>query len=88
MLQNTPVQKLKGGNPTTRLPSGTQVTHPRKLSITFKPQCKANRTANLTRNYGKKTVKRKWKKQNITKYATWNVRGIAHKVEEIDSVLN
>jgi hypothetical protein len=28
------------------------------------------------------------KKQNITKYATWNVRGIAHKVEELDSVLN
>ena len=42
----------------------------------------------MKKNYGKKTVKRKQKKQNITKYATWNVRGIAHKVEELDSVLN
>lgn len=31
---------------------------------------------------------RKWKKQNITKYATWNVRDIAHKVEDLDSVSN
>jgi hypothetical protein len=23
----------------------------------------------------RKTVKRKWKEQNIIKYATWNVRG-------------
>jgi hypothetical protein len=30
---------------------------------------------------GKKTVKRKWKKQNLTKYATWNVRVITHKEE-------
>jgi hypothetical protein len=33
-------------------------------------------------------VTRKWIKQNITKYANWNVRGIAHRVEELDSVLN
>ena len=39
-------------------------------------------------DYSKKTVKGKRKKENITKYATWNVRGIAHKVEERDSVLN
>ena len=42
----------------------------------------------MTTNYGKEKVKRKLKKQNITKYATWNVRGIAHKVEELGSVLN
>jgi hypothetical protein len=42
----------------------------------------------VKKNCGKKTIKRKWKKQNITKYATWNVRGIVHKVEELDSVLN
>ena len=35
-------------------------------------------------NCGKKMVKRKWKKQIITKYATWNVRGIAHKEEELN----
>jgi hypothetical protein len=29
----------------------------------------------LTMNYGKNTFKRKWKKQNIITYATWNVRG-------------
>ena len=50
MLQNTPVQRLKGGNPTTGLPVGRLVTCPRELSITFKPQCKDNRTANLTTN--------------------------------------
>ena len=32
-------------------------------------------------------VKQRWKKWNIIKYATWNVRGTAHK-EELDSVLN
>jgi hypothetical protein len=42
----------------------------------------------LTTNCGKKTVKRKWEKQNIFKYNTWNVRGIAHKEEELDSVFN
>jgi hypothetical protein len=52
MLQNTPVQMLNGGNPTTRLPSCRIVTHPRKISITFKPQCKDNRTTNVTTNYG------------------------------------
>ena len=39
-------------------------------------------------NYCKKTVKQKWKEQNIIKYATWNVRGIAYKEEELDSILN
>ena len=32
-------------------------------------------------------VKQKLKKQNVTKYATWNVRGITHKEEELDSAL-
>jgi hypothetical protein len=67
------VQRLKGGNPTTGLPSFRLITHLRELNITFKPQCEDNRTANLT-NCGKKMVKWKWKKQNIIKYATWNVR--------------
>lgn len=43
--------------------------------------------ANSTSNYDKKMVKRKLRKQNIIKYATLNVMGIAHK-EEMDSVLN
>jgi len=38
MLQKTPVQRLKSGNPTTGLPSGRQVTHLRELNITFKPR--------------------------------------------------
>jgi hypothetical protein len=42
----------------------------------------------LTTNYGKKKVKRKWEKQNIFKRVIWNVRGIAHKEEELDSVFN
>jgi hypothetical protein len=44
--------------------------------------------ANLKTNCGKKTVKQKWKKWNTIKYAAWNVRVIAHKEEELDSVLN
>jgi hypothetical protein len=35
MLQNRPVQRLKGSNLTTGLPSGRLVTHPRELSIIF-----------------------------------------------------
>jgi replicative DNA helicase len=38
-------------------------------------------------NYIKKMVKQKLKKQNVIKYATWNVREITHKEEELDSVL-
>jgi len=36
VLQNTPVQRLKSGNPTTGLPSGRLATRPRELSSTFK----------------------------------------------------
>ena len=42
----------------------------------------------MTMNCGKKTGTRKWKKQNIIEYATWDVRGIAHKGEEMDCILN
>jgi hypothetical protein len=45
MLWNTPVQRLKGGKPTTGLPSSRLVTCHRELSITFKPQCKDDMTA-------------------------------------------
>jgi hypothetical protein len=45
MLQNMPVQRLKGGKSTTGLPSSRLVTCPRELSTTFKPQCKDNTTA-------------------------------------------
>jgi hypothetical protein len=51
MLQNTLDQKLEGGTPTIGLPSGRLVTRPTELSIAFKAQCEANRTANLTTNY-------------------------------------
>jgi hypothetical protein len=59
MLQNTLV------NPTTGLPSDRLVTHPKELSIIFKTRCIDKMRASLTMNYGKKTVKQKWKKQNI-----------------------
>jgi len=42
----------------------------------------------LTTNCGKKTGRRKWKKQNIIEYAIWNVRGTAHKEDEMDCILN
>jgi len=44
-MQNMHVQRLKGGNPTTGLTSGRLVTYPKELNITFKLQCRANRTA-------------------------------------------
>ena len=50
-LQNTPVKRLQGGNPTTGLPSGRLVPRTGELGITFKLQCKDNRKANLTTNY-------------------------------------
>jgi hypothetical protein len=87
MLRNTPVQRLEGGNPTTALSSGRLVTRQGEISITFRPQCKDDETANLTTNYGKKMVKQKRKKQ-IIKYASFSVRGIAHKEEKPDYVLN
>ena len=52
-----PVQRLKGGNPTTGLSSVRLINHPRELNVTFKPQRKVNRTAKLTTKYGKKMVK-------------------------------
>jgi len=82
------VQRLKVGNRTTGLPSGRQVSRPRELNITFQPQCKANRTAKLTTINGKLSDKRKWKRQNIIKYSTGNVRGIANREEELDNVLD
>jgi hypothetical protein len=88
MLRNTPVQRLEGGNPTTELPSCRLVTRPREINITLRPQCKDNGTENLTTNYGKKTVKRKWKRQIIIKYATFSVRGITHKEAKPDCILN
>jgi len=88
MLRNTPVQRLEGGNPTTELPSGRLVTRPREISITFRPQYKDNGTANLTTNYGKKTVTGKWKKHTIIKYEIFNVGGITHKEEKLACILN
>jgi len=32
-------------------------------------------------------LKRKWKRQNIIRCSAWTVNGIAHKEEELDSVL-
>jgi hypothetical protein len=53
-----------------------------------KTQYEENRTANLTANYGKKTIKRQQKKKNVIKYAIWNVRRTVHKEGELDSALN
>jgi len=52
-----------------------------ELNIIFKSQYNGKRKTNLTKNYSKKTVKRKWKKNiyiYIIKCATWKVRAIAH----------
>ena len=37
-ISDTPVQRLGGGNPTTRLPSGRLATRPKELRVIFKPQ--------------------------------------------------
>ena len=68
MLQQTSVQRIKGGNATTGLPSSRLVTCSRGLNITFKSQCKDKWTANLKTNCGKKTVKQTWNKLNTVKY--------------------
>jgi hypothetical protein len=44
VLHDMPVQWVKGGNPTTAIPSGRLANLLRELHITFKPQCKGNRT--------------------------------------------
>jgi len=54
-LQNTPLQRLKGGN-TTGLPTGRLVIHCRGFIITFKPHHQGRRMANPKTNCGKKTV--------------------------------
>jgi hypothetical protein len=46
-ISDTPVQSLRGGNPTTRLPSSRLVNRPRELSVTFKPQCKRQKHGQL-----------------------------------------
>jgi hypothetical protein len=42
-----PVQRLKGGNPTSGLPSGRQVTRLGEFSVTFKPQRKDKKRENF-----------------------------------------
>jgi len=61
-----PVQRLKGDNPTTRLPSGRLATRPRELNITFKPKCKDSKKANLATNYSKKNGSTKMENPKYT----------------------
>ena len=56
---NLACPEAKGGNPTTGLSNSRLVTRPSKLSITFMPQYKEDRAANLTK-YDGKEVKPKW----------------------------
>ena len=44
---NCPIQRLKGGNPTTELPSGRLANRRRELNITFKPQRKRKQDGKL-----------------------------------------
>jgi arsenate reductase-like glutaredoxin family protein len=37
---------------------------------------------------GRKKVTRSWKKEHVLKFATWNVRGVHYKQEELDTILN
>jgi hypothetical protein len=69
MLQNMSFQRLKCGKPATGLPSRRLVTRLKELSVSPKSQYRDNRKAILARNYGQRTVKRKYKKQNIIPYA-------------------
>ena len=55
-MQNTTVLRLKGGNPTTGLPSSRLLTCPRELNITLKPQHKDSRLENLMKNYSRKMI--------------------------------
>jgi hypothetical protein len=37
---------------------------------------------------GRKKVTRSWRKEHVSKFATWNVRGAHYKQEELDTILN
>ena len=50
LLQSWPVHGIKGGNPTTGLPSGRLVTRPKEVIINFQHQCKDNRQKHVFRN--------------------------------------
>ena len=52
------------------------------------PQCTENRKAKLTITMASKRLSENGEEKNTIKYTVWNVRTIAHKEEELDSVLN
>jgi len=74
VLQNTPVQRLEGGNLATGLPSGRLVTGPREFTITFKPHCKDNGTNQLDDELSGSTFDYKYKRRGRGRVALSSCR--------------
>jgi len=79
--QNMPVQRLKVAIPPLDLPCSGPVTHSGEILTTGKSHGKKPDRFFLNDDTDVKKVLR-------FKYATWNIRGIGEKEEELDKILN
>jgi len=79
--QNMPVQRLKVATLPLDLPCSGPVTHSREISTTGKSHGKKPDRFSLNDDTDAKKVLR-------FKYATWNIRGLGEKEEELDKILN
>ena len=78
---NTPVQRLKVAILPLDLPCSGPVTHSGEILTTGKSHGKKPDRCSLNDDTDVKKVLR-------FKYATWNIRGLGEKEEELDKILN
>src|SRR5215469_2724703 len=78
---NKPVQRLKVATLPLDLPCSGPVTHSGEISTTGKSHGKKPDRVSLNDDMDVKKVLR-------FKYATWNIRGLGEKEEELDKILN
>ena len=79
--RNIPVQRLKVAVLPLDLPCSGPVTHSGEILTTCKSQGKKPDRFSLNDDTDVKKVSR-------FKYATWNIRGLGEKEEELDKILN
>ena len=78
---NKPVQRLKVATLPLDLPCSGPITHSGEISTTGKSHGKKPDRFSLNDDTDAKKVLR-------FKYATWNIRGLGEKEEELDKILN
>jgi len=78
---NMPVQRLKVATLPLNLPYSGPVTHSGEIFTTGKSHGKKPDRLSLNDNMDVEKVSR-------FKYATWNIRGLGEKEEELDKILN